>query len=162
MPLPTRPGILFPGLRSHLYLSMKSIFVILTLSLLFKSAGQESKSDLLCHKWRQVGIKSFGKEYDNIDRSTSELILFNKDGTFEKELYGKLNFKGKWLFNNDSTKLALGITEMNGSPISETNSFDNKYANDTLVKLTKDTLIDGHLAYFGSQKVYGHDDYYYV
>ena len=141
---------------------MKSTFIILTLFLLFKSAGQDNKIDLLCHKWKQVGIKSFGKNYHQIDKSMSELISFDRNGTFEKELYGTLEFKGKWLFSNDSTKLTLAITEINGNPISDTTPFDNKYANDTLIKLTKDTLIDGHLAYFGNDKIYGHDDYYYV
>ena len=141
---------------------MKSTFIILTFLLLFKSPGQDSKIDLLCHKWRQVGMKSFGKNYHQVDKSMSELISFDENGTFEKELYGTLKFKGKWLFSNDSTKLALGITEMNGNPLLDTARFGNKYANDTLIRLTKDTLIDGHLSYFGNNKIYGHDDYYYV
>ena len=92
----------------------------------------------------------------------SELIWFRNDGTFEKELYGNLKFKGKWLFSNDSSKPAFVITEMNGTSMSGNDSFDNRFANDSILRLTSDTFIDAHLAYFGEQRTYGHDDLYYV
>ncbi len=104
----------------------------------------------------------FGKDYKQIDKSMSEAIWFKKDGTFEKELYGSLKFKGKWLFSNDSLKLALGITEMNGTPMPGNDSFDNRFATDSILSLTNDTFIDAQLGYFGKQKIYGHDDIYYI
>ncbi len=59
--------------------------------------GRESKTELLCHKWREIGTKLFGKTYHRIDKSQSELVEFNKDGTYEKLVYGNLRFKGRWL-----------------------------------------------------------------
>jgi hypothetical protein len=141
---------------------LKSSFIILTCVFLYSFSGQKRGIDLLCHKWRQIGIKSFGKKYHEIDKAMSELIWFKKDGTFEKELYGSLNFKGKWLFSKDSSKLALALTEMNGTSISGPDSFDNRFANDSIITLTYDTFIDAQLKYYGEQKIYGHDDVYYL
>ena len=104
----------------------------------------------------------FGKNYRQIDKPMSELILFKKDGTFEKELYGNLKFKGVWLFSDDSSKLALGITEMNETLLSGNEPFNNRFANDSILRLTNDTFVDARLAYFGEKKIYGHDDVYYI
>ena len=141
---------------------MKLSFIILTGVFLFGFSEQKSKTDLLCQKWRQIGTKSFGKDYHEIDKSMSEVIWFKKDGTYENELYGNLKFKGEWLFSDDSSKLALGISEMNGTPISENQPFNYRYANDSILILTNDTFIDARLAYFGNQEIYGHDDVYYI
>ncbi|MBX7155731.1 MAG: hypothetical protein U0Y96_16345 [Candidatus Kapaibacterium sp.] len=141
---------------------MKLTLITLLSILLLSFSELNHKTDLLCQRWRQVGVKYFGKDYKAIDKSMSELIWFKQDGTFDKELYGSMKFKGKWLFSKDSTKLALAITEMNGMAMPGQDLFDNKYANDSLIKLTKDTLIDGQLKYFGKEKTYGHDDIYYV
>ncbi len=117
---------------------------------------------MLCQKWRQIGIKNFDKDFHEIDKSMSDVIWFKKDGTFEKELYGNLKFKGEWLFSNDSSKLALEINEMNGTPMPGNDPFNNRFANDSILKLTNDTFIDARLAYFGNQKIYGHDDICYI
>lgn len=122
----------------------------------------DNKTKLLCQRWRQIGIKSFNKDFKLVDKSLAETIIFKSDGTFEKELYGSLHFNGLWLFNNDSTKLAMTLTDMNGTKMPSTEPFTNKYANDSIIKLTQDTLIDGQLQYFGANKIYGHDDIYYV
>ena len=137
---------------------MKTLFLFfLSICLL-----TDNKTKLLCQKWRQVGIKSFGEEFKLVDKSLAEIIIFKNDGTFEKELYGSLHFKGLWLYNNDSTKLALTLTEMNETKMPSDAAFNNKYANDSIIKLTQDTLIDGQLQYFGQQKIHGHTDIYYV
>ncbi len=142
---------------------MKLIFISIIFLLLNFGSDTNNKQQLLCHKWRQIGVKNYGKSYKAIDKSMSELISFKLDGTFEKELYGRLHFKGRWLFSNDSSKLAIGIYEMNGKIlIGNEIPFHNKFANDSIIKLTKDTLIDGQLKYYGAEKRYGHDDVYYL
>jgi len=138
------------------------LLITMVFALLAFPLQKNDKLDLLCQKWRQVGMKSYGKEYRSIDKKMSESIWFKRDGTFIKELYGQLTFKGQWLLSNDSTKIAFRITQMNGTPFGEGEPFDNKFANDSIIKLTKDTLIDGQLKYFGVEKIYGHDDIYYV
>ncbi|HEX4375107.1 MAG TPA: hypothetical protein VHZ50_17510 [Puia sp.] len=121
----------------------------------------DNKINLLCQKWRRIGIKSFGKEFKTVNK-LDEIIVFKNNGTFEKELYGNLHFKGIWLFSHDSTKLAMTLTEMNGTTMTNNHSLNTDYATDSIIKLTKDTLIDGHLGYFGVEKIYGHDDIYYI
>ena len=139
---------------------MKSFFILAAFSSF--SLMTDNKTNLLCQKWHEVGVKSFNKEFKPIDKRGAETITFYNDGTFEKELYGTLHFKGHWLFSNDSTKLAFSITEMNGAAMKNNEPLTNKYATDSIIKLTKDTLIDGHLGYFGEKQIYGHDDIYYV
>ena len=121
----------------------------------------ENKMDLICQKWRQVGIKDFGKDYKSIDKSMTEVIIFKKDGAYDEELYGSLQIKGQWKFSMDSLKLSLVLTEMNGKTLAGT-SFDDSKPIDSIIKLTRDTLIYGALVYFGEQKIYGHDDWYFV
>jgi hypothetical protein len=33
---------------------------------------------------------------------------------------------------------------------------------DSIIKLTGDTLIYGSLSFYGQQRIYGHDDWYFV
>jgi hypothetical protein len=140
---------------------MKLISITLISILLFLIPMHDTKLNLLCQQWRQVGIKYFDKDYKPIDRSMSETIIVKKDGTYEKELHATLKFKGKWKFSNDSSKLAFSITEMNGTVTSNL-SIENTKPTDSLIRLTIDTLIIGRLAYYGVHKIYGHDDWYYT
>lgn len=116
---------------------------------------------LICRTWKQVGFKGFHKEYRPIDASLAEVITFRSDGTYDKLLYGQLSIKGEWRFDQDSSKLNFSITSINGAPIAD-NSLKWGKPIDTIVKLTKDTLIYGTLAYYGVDKEYGRDDLYLV
>jgi hypothetical protein len=133
------------------------IFPVLLLSP--KEDGEKKK--LFCQKWREVGIKFFNKEYKSVSSPMSELIVFKPDGTFDKELYGQLKFKGNWAFNATDSKFALAITEMNGQALPG-QALDMTHLTDSIAKLTKDTLIWASLAYYGAKKIYGHDDRYFV
>lgn len=121
----------------------------------------ENKTDLLCRKWRQVGIKSFGQEYKAVDLAMSEMISINKNGSYVKVLYGSLEIKGQWKFNSDSTKLAFTVAEFNGVMTPNLSPGDAN-PTDSIIKLTTDTLIYGALTYYGEDKIYGHDDWYFV
>ncbi|WP_295654448.1 hypothetical protein [uncultured Mucilaginibacter sp.] len=121
-----------------------------------------SKMNLICNKkWRWVALKSFGKELNPVQKSLSDALFFRNDGTFEKEMYGQLKFKGKWAFNTDSSKLDMAITEMNGQALAGM-ALGESHPTDSIMRLTKDTLIIAKLAYFGPKNIYGHDDWYYV
>jgi len=107
-------------------------------------------------------MKNFSENYKAVDKSMAEIIRFKQDGTYDKDLYGSLHFKGQWLFSNDSSRIALRITEINGRVLPGNDSFNNEHATDSIIKLTQDTLIIGQLKYFGPGKKYGHDDVYYL
>jgi hypothetical protein len=141
---------------------MKLILLFL-LAPLFLSPKQESKMDLLCHKWKQIGIKKCGEEYQSVDSTTEGTITIRKDGTYEKEFRaGKLRAKGQWMFNKDSTKLGFAIMEVNGRPTPFTLTDANLL--DTIVRLSKDTLIYGFLRYYheGDDWKRCHEDGYFI
>jgi len=138
---------------------MKAVLLLIACLISFASVPGGKKS-LICHKWHQVGIKAFGKEYTPVDNSMAENLVFNPDGTYSQDFSGTLT-KGKWKFNRDSSKLAFAITEMNGNPVTDISLADAK-AVDSIILLNEDTLIYGRLAYYGKQKVYGHEDSYFV
>jgi hypothetical protein len=140
---------------------MKLFFFYLVSILFIGILQQDSKLDLVCQRWRQVGIKSFHKDYHPLDQSAAEVILIKKDGNYEEEIYSTIKIKGRWKFNIDSSKLAFAMTEMNGTTI-EGLSLADTNPTDSIIKLTKDTLIYGALAFYGQQKEYGHDDWYFV
>ena len=120
----------------------------------------DSQRQLICHTWRKVGTKPFQKDFMASDPK-EELLTLKMDGTYDELLYGSLQMKGVWTFNPDSTKLDFILNSMNGKSVAGFPT-EKKYYNDSLVRLTEDTLIDAHLAYFGPEKVYGHDDWYFV
>jgi hypothetical protein len=74
---------------------MKLILIALTCILSIIASQQKSKLDMVSQKWRQIGLKSFGRDYKSIDKSISETITINKDGTFEQDVYGTIHFKGQ-------------------------------------------------------------------
>jgi hypothetical protein len=136
--------------------------VLLTwIILLFFTKQNDSRFDLLCQKWRWVGSKDFGKEYKPVNETSSEVIFLKKDGTYEEELYGSIQIKGIWNLCCDSSKIGFVVVEMNGAKMGES-TFNGLKPTDSIMKLTKDTLIYAALAYFGEKKIYGHDDWYFV
>lgn len=115
---------------------------------------------LACHQWKQVGIKSFGKKYQAVSASEKVMTL-DRSGTYEETLYGQMKIKGRWKFNQDSTRLAFEVSEYNGTKVPG-GYLDKMIPTDSVMKLTKDTLIYASLAYYGPKKVYGHTDWYFV
>jgi hypothetical protein len=139
---------------------MKSLSIISVLVLSWLSF-QDNKLELICQNWTQAGTKNFGKPYQAISPSMAETILFKKDGTYDEVLYGQMKLKGKWKFDKSGSKLAFQITEMNGAEMKDM-ELDAKHPTDSIMKLTKDTLIYAQLKYYGPNKIYGHDDMYFV
>lgn len=119
------------------------------------------RSELICRTWKQIGIKSFHKAYHAIDPSMAEVMTFNKDGTYDETLYGQMRIKGEWAFDSSSTKLKFAVTAINGVATPNMTLQQTK-PTDTILNLTKDTLVYGHLVYLGEAKEYGHDDLYFV
>ncbi len=130
--------------------------------ILFSIKGDESRLNRICNRWRQIGILDHEKGYQGVG-DLGEIITLGKHGLYTKKLYGTLDFRGKWLYNNDSTKFVIMVDYMNGQKLNGQDDFlDTKYATDSIIMLTNDSLIIGMLAYFGSEKIYGHDDWYYI
>jgi len=143
-----------------IFIKMKSIFIVACI-VLVASQTADSKLALICHSWRLAGTKPFGKDFRPAKSPIDEVFTFAGDGTYEKLLYGQLKIKGPWKFTSDSSKLAFGVTSMNGSNVQSMPLADSK-AVDSIILLSADTLIDAHIAYFGPDRKYGHDDWYYV
>lgn len=138
---------------------MKILSSIFTL-LLLVSFQSENKS-LLIGRWRQVGFKAHNSNDITIktDECSTKTMFFNADGTYEEEMYC-LKSTGKWFLNKDRTKFDCTITNFNGMELPtfhDTTKFTN-----VILKLTNDTLIYGNEAYYGKDKIYGHDDWYFV
>lgn len=134
-------------------------YVIILLTTLVSFDSNRGQFDLFCHKWKQVGFKTNGSQnVKAVNIEMSKRIEFKKDGTFEEIMYN-LKGKGIWEFNEDSTKFGLRMTEYNGMSIS--NSLPNN-KNILIIKLTEDSLIYGTEAYYGNDKIYGHEDWYFV
>jgi hypothetical protein len=140
---------------------MKAVLILVACLLPFSFSTGGSKMKLLCRKWQQVGIRPFGREYTPVDRSMAEVLVFSEDGSYTEELDVSMHIKGQWRFNSDSTKLAFAITEMNGTPMSDL-SLSEAIPADSIILLTADTLIYGRLANYGKEKIYGHEDSYFV
>jgi hypothetical protein len=138
---------------------MKYLFSIALL--LLTRISSDSKLELICHSWVQVGIKPFQKEFHAVNTQQGEVLTFRPDGTYEQLLYGSLSVNGVWRFSSDSTKFAFAVTSMNGNPIKSL-PLENTKPTDSLLRLTADTLIYARLAYYGPDQIYGHDDWYYV
>jgi len=87
-------------------------------------------------------------------------MQFNEDGSYQEEMFS-LKSKGIWQFTADSTMLKIGLTEMNGMQLKGLSFEDSKPTN-RILKLTTDSLIIGMEAYYGPEKIFGHDDWYFV
>ena len=136
---------------------MKTTFVFL-LALLFLQPVQEpgSKTALFCRKWQQVGIKSFNRAFNLVQAENAKVMEFRSDGSYKEQMF-TLESKGNWQFNADTTKFVVSLTELNGQPTKAISQTTN-----LIIRLTSDTLIVGEEGYFGPQKTYGHDDWYFV
>jgi hypothetical protein len=140
---------------------VKTTFVFL-LALFFLQPLQESgsKTALFCRKWQQVGIKSFNRTFNPVQAENAKVMEFRSDGSYQEQMF-TLESRGLWKFNADSSKFVISLTELNGQPTKDI-SLDEKQASDLILRLTADTLIVGEEGYFGPQKTYGHDDWYFV
>jgi len=136
---------------------VKTTFVFL-LALLFLQPVQEpgSKTALFCRKWQQVGIKSFNATFNPVQTDMAKVMEFKSDGSYQEQMF-TLESKGNWQFNADTTKFVVSLTELNGQPTKAISQTTN-----LIIRLTSDTLIVGEEGYFGPQKTYGHDDWYFV
>lgn len=70
---------------------------ILLLTGLFLATLQttDSKRALICHTWRLIGIKPFGKDYAPTHTPEDEVMTLHDDGTIEKLLYGQMKMTGR-------------------------------------------------------------------
>jgi hypothetical protein len=135
-----------------------TLFILIT-SVSFKT--QEQKS-LLIGKWKQFAWKAHdSKELKKTDEEcANKKITFEKNGSYKEEMYC-LKSTGQWYFNSDQTKIGFTLETFNGMKSPPSNS-QKKYTNTIILKLTKDTLIYGHEGYFGNDRIYGHNDWYFV
>jgi hypothetical protein len=134
---------------------------LLSVLLCFSLTIESNTLSLVCHEWKQIGYKNFNESYKSLNSSLSETLEIRKDGTYEKHLYGNMLSGGNWKMNNDSTKLAFAQSSMNGVALPDY-SFDDVKFTDSIIKLTTDTFIYRSLGYYGQQKLYGHNDTYYI
>ena len=140
---------------------MKSILVYLyLLTTVLCLCQSQTKTDLLCRKWKMVGAKSFNQSYKSVVTQMAKVMKFYKDGTYEEIMFS-LKAKKVWEFNNDSTMINFAMTEFNGTPTKDMSLKDSK-PTDRILKLSKDSLIIGMESYHGPQKIFGHDDWYFV
>jgi hypothetical protein len=131
------------------------IFCLLTTGLF----GQ-SKTNMLYGEWIQFGFKPNKAAEIKIltEDCSKKKAEFKKDGTYIEEMYC-LKSSGYWDFNADSTKLGIQLTEFNGQTIGKKSAPTFRTL---IIKLTQDTLVYGQEAYYGNDRVYGHDDWYFV
>jgi len=131
------------------------------LVLLSMQPGNTDQKLLFCHKWRQFAFKrATDSVVKSIDPSMAKTCLFRDDGYYE-ENYLNIISSGKWFFNADEKKFGLIIDTFNGTKFPGQDSLKPP-ANIVVLKLTKDTLIYGNDIYTGPNRVYGHDDSYFV
>ena len=136
------------------------ISVVIIISLAFTFLQMKDKKELLCRKWQMVGFKSFNKPYKSTNPNSTEILQFNKNGTYEEEMYN-LKSEGIWEFNSDSTKYKVSLIKFNGKPVKDMPLNEKKPIN-VIINLTQDSLIIGNEAYFRPDKISGHDDRYYI
>ena len=72
-------------------------------------------------------------------------MTLDRSGNYEEALYGQMKIKGHWKFNQDSTQLAFEVFEYNGTKVPGW-YLDKMIPTDSVMKLTKDTLIYASLA----------------
>ena len=136
------------------------VSIVLFSSTVFAQVG--TKAQMLCKTWVQVGFKPFGKSYMKVDSSAGKVVTFEANGRYDEVDYGMLKFGGSWKFNADSSKLAVAMDEMNGQKVANVLPLADTPPTDTLLILTPDSLVYGAEAYYGPNKIYGHDDSYFV
>ena len=141
---------------------MMKKYLLCALAIILLSVQTDKKS-LLCHKWMQFALKSHDDQaLKLIDKSMAKECEFREDGYYQETMYnGKMKISGKWFFNTDQTKMDYTMTEMNGQKLPEFPGAE-EHIHKIILKLTADTLIYGSEAYYGKDRVYGHDDWYFV
>ena len=72
-------------------------------------------------------------------------MTLDRSGNYEEALYGQMKIKGRWKFNQDLTRLAVKVFEYNGTKALG-GYLDKMIPTDSVMKLTKDTLIYASLA----------------
>lgn len=124
--------------------------------------GQTDNKSLLVGTWKQFAYKpNNSTEIKKITEDcSSKTMTFREDGHYEEEMYC-LKSTGKWYFNNDQTKFDFTLETFNGMAIPAF-SDTTKRTNKLIIKLSQDTLIYGMEAYYGNERIYGHDDSYFV
>jgi hypothetical protein len=140
---------------------MKILTSILILAIFTSFQNRDEKS-LLIGKWKQFAFKANGaKEVLKTDEDcANKKSIFNKDGTYSEDMYC-LKSGGKWYLNSDRSKLCLTLNNFNGTVLPESTDTTKSF-NIIILRLTEDTLIYGTEGYYGENKVYGHDDWYFV
>ena len=135
---------------------------IVTLLVFATPAVKDSRNALICQKWQEVGWKDFGGTYQAV--RFPKTVSFKKDGTYE-EIYCNLPMRGQWKWSPDSSKFGYEFTVINGKAVQGA-PMEKVIPLDTILRLTRDTLIYGKLAHFGpghgSAQGYGHDASYFV
>ena len=137
--------------------SLLSILIVMSTT----SFSQNVPTEYIYGKWKQYGYKSF---HDNVIKTSKEecankVMKFGKDGSYEEEMYSLVG-KGVWRFNQDSTRFGYVFSEYMGRKISG-DGIPTSF-NSIILKLSRDTLIIGQEAYFGPEKIKGHNDWYYL
>ena len=129
-------------------------------AILLSMKADNGKRDLLCHKWIQVAFKRNSETAPTpVDRSMAKTCVFNPDGGYV-ELMG-MKASGHYFLNATQTKIAFQYEMINGKAFTLSGD-TTKHYNYIILKLTKDSLIYGQEALYGEQRVYGHDDWYFV
>lgn len=141
---------------------MNLIISLLIITSFLLPSQDAKKEQMLCKKWHQIGSKSFGKPYKELNGCMGEQIEFRQDGSFSKTVYCTLNFAGQWRFNSDSTKLNIALTEMDGKHVDKTMNIEQTKPTTIILFLSNDSLILGKEVYYGKDRKYGHDDSYYI
>jgi len=137
---------------------MKLISLIL-ITLFSIATLQDSKLNLICQKWRLFGLKECDKANSLIRESRASTLVINRDGTYERNIPDMYRTKGEWHFNSDSSKLMFMILERQGKGM-EPRSLEPKF--DSIVKLTRDTLIYCSSNFNYKQKKLEYTNWYFV
>jgi len=121
----------------------------------------QRKIDLICGEWIQFGFKPNKDKAIRIltEDCSKKKCEFNRNGNYSEDMFC-LKELGKWTFNSDSTKLGFKTTEFMGQKLTDNSAI--KSFTTIIIRLTADTLIYGHEGYYGNERVYGHDDWYFV
>ncbi len=142
-------------------MKQKISLIIFSCLLLSMRKDDNDKKTLLCKTWRQFAYKAFKDITPKIvSGQMSKVMTLKQDGTYEEEMFA-LKSSGKWVLNQEQTKIGIIINSINGETYNNQDTFLNN-TDKVILKLTSDTLIFGAEAYYGPDKIYGHDDWYFV
>jgi hypothetical protein len=137
-------------------------FLIILIFLTLVSFQTSNQKTFLIGSWRQYAWKSNNSvEIKKVlEDCSSKKITFEENGSYVEDMYC-LKSSGQWYFNKDMTKLGFKLDTFNGMKLPTSND-STKRTNIIILKLTQDTLIYGTEGYYGKDRAYGHDDWYFV